>query len=108
MVNKSRVLSDMAVALEDAETIGSDRLQESQVARRVDIGMRRMSAEDARKPPSLATPPVPLETAIAALRRLPGILLLHADSLFLAVLPDTLLRGPVEPVRTSTGSAGAC
>ena len=62
----------LVAVFEDAETIGSDRLQESQIARRADIGMHRMAAEDARKALSLATSPVPLETAVAALRRLQG------------------------------------
>ena len=64
----------------------------------VEIGMGLMTAEDARKPFSLATSPVPLETAIAALRRFPGVLLLHDDPRFLAMLPNTLLRGFIEPV----------
>ena len=62
----------LVAVFEDAETIGSDRLKESQVACGVEIGMGRMTAEDARKALSLATSPVPLETATAALRCLPG------------------------------------
>ena len=42
------------VVFEDAETIGSDRLEESQVACRVGIGMRLMAAEDTREPLSCA------------------------------------------------------
>ena len=39
MVSKSHVLSDSAVAFENAETIGSDHLQDTQVPCRVEVGM---------------------------------------------------------------------
>ena len=108
MVSRSRVLSDSAVAFEDAETIGSDHLQGAQVPGRVEVRMVRMAARYATEPVALSVSPVPLETRIATSRRLPGILEADRNPVLFAILPDALLRGPVEPVRTSTGSAGAC
>ena len=108
MVSKSRVLSDIAVAFEDAETIGSGHFQGAQVAGRVEVGMGRMAAPYATEPVALSVSPAPLETHIATLRRLPGMLEADYNPILFAILPDALLRGSVEPVRTSTGSAGAC
>ena len=99
MISKNRVLSDMAVAFEDAETIGSDHLQGAQVPGRVEVGMVRMAARHAKEPVSLSVSPVPLEARIATLRRLPGTLETDHNPVLLAILPDALLRGPVEPVR---------
>ena len=50
----------LVVVFEAAEAIDSDRLKENQVACGVEIGMGRMTTEDARKPLSLVTSPVPL------------------------------------------------
>ena len=99
MVNKSRVLSDIAVAFEDAETIGSDHLQGAQVPGRVEVGVVRMAARYATEPVFLSVSPVPLEARIATLRRLPGIFGADHDPMFFAILPNALLRGPVESVR---------
>ena len=57
MVSKSRVLSDMAVAFEDAETIGSDHLEDAQVPGRVEVGMVRMAAPYATEPVSPSVSP---------------------------------------------------
>ena len=99
MVSKSRVLSDIAVAFEDAETIGSDHLQGAQVPGRIEVGMVRMAARHATEPVTLSVSSVPLEARIATLRRLPRILEADHNPVFFAILPDTLLRGFVEPVR---------
>ena len=99
MVSKSRVLSEIAVAFEDAETIDSDHLQGTQVPGRVEVGMVRMAARYATEPVALSVSPVPLETHIATLRRLPGMFEADLNPVFFAILPDALLRGPIEPVR---------
>ena len=93
MVNKSRVLSDMAVVFEDAETMGSDHLQGAQIPGRVEVGMVRMAAPYATEPLSLSISPVPLETTIAALRRLPGILEAFDHATQLAEPYDTANKG---------------
>ena len=74
MVGRSRVLSDIAVAFEDAGTIGSDHLQGAQIPGRVEVGMVRMARPCATEPVALSVSPVLLETRMAAWRRLPGIL----------------------------------